>query len=73
MSLFEHYPRELHELEAEIRHYGAICSVDVTNKAVLEQVVHDHEATGARGTLRALLILQMKVETGMMDAGMTPE
>ncbi len=73
MSLFENYPRELHELEAEIRHYGAICSIDVTNKIILEQVVHDHQATGARGTLRALLILKMKVETGMIDAGMTPD
>ncbi len=73
MSLFEHYPQELREIEAQIRHYAAICGVDLEDVPELDRIIHDHAASGARETLRALLILRLKVQTGMMDAGMTPE
>ncbi|MEY4592266.1 MAG: hypothetical protein RIR18_1161 [Pseudomonadota bacterium] len=73
MSLFEHYPQELHDLEAQIRNYIAICGLDPRDSVSLDTIIHDHSACGAKGTLRALLILRIKVETGMMGAGMSPQ
>jgi hypothetical protein len=32
MSLLEHYERDLSDLDREIRHYAAICGVDVANR-----------------------------------------
>lgn len=72
MSLFEHYPQELHDMDAQVRHYAAICGLDHQNETEIQAVVTDHAATGARATLRGLLILRMKVQAGMMEAGLTP-
>lgn len=71
MSLFEHYPQEIHEIEAQIRHYAAICGLEAGDQTALNAVIHDHTASGARETLRALLILKLKVEASMMDAGIS--
>lgn len=72
MSGFENYPTELKELDAQIRHYAAICGIDWAQPLLLEQVVHDHTATGHLETLRAMLILRLQVETEMLQDGQTP-
>lgn len=72
MSLMANYPHELRELERQIRNYAAICGVEAENARELDEVIHDRNATGTRETLRALLILRLKVEAGMMDVGFTP-
>lgn len=72
MSGFENYPTELKDLDAQIRHYAVICGIDPAQALQLDQVFHDHGATGYRETLRALLILRLKVETEMLQDGQTP-
>ncbi|HZX33382.1 MAG TPA: hypothetical protein VFF03_18680 [Rhodocyclaceae bacterium] len=76
MSGFENYPQELSDLDREIHHYAAVCGVDIANRAEVEAClkVH-HEAWAddkARETLHGLLILRIKVETEMLEHGMTP-
>ena len=70
MSLFENYPREMSEMDQQVRHYAAICGIDPADRPALDLVMHDHASTGARATLRGLLILRLKVEAGMLDAGL---
>lgn len=72
MSLFEHYPQEIQDMDKQVRHYAAICGVDHQSDIEIQAVMTDHAATGARATLRGLLILRMKVQAGMMEAGLTP-
>lgn len=76
MSGFENYHRELAELDHEIIHYAAVCGVDVTNRAAVDACLADpHEswaADKARQTLRGLLILRIKLETEMLEQGITP-
>ena len=72
MGAFEPYDQELKDLDKEIRHYAAICGVDPNNRHELDAVFHDHQATGSRETLRALLILRVKVETDMLQDDITP-
>lgn len=72
MSGFEHYPKELADLDAQIRHYAAVCGIDPLQYGALESVFHDHHASGHRETLRALLILRLKVETEMLQDGLIP-
>ena len=70
MSLLENYPHELHDMDQQVKHYAAICGLDPEDKAVMDQCLHDHDAKGAKATLRGLLILRLKVEAGMMGAGL---
>lgn len=73
MSGFEHYHRELSDLDHEIRHYAAVCGVDLANRGEIEaclRIHHDTWATDkARETLHGLLILRIKVEAEMTELG----
>jgi hypothetical protein len=76
MSGIEHYGTELAELDHEIRHYAAVCGVDLRDaarvKACLE-TPHDNWAEDkARQSLQGLLFLRMKVETEMLGEGIVP-
>lgn len=75
MSGFEHYDKELASLDHEIRHYAAICRVDLSNKGELEACLLAHQEGSwaddkARETLRGLLILRIKLETEMVSEGL---
>lgn len=76
MSGFENYGHELSELDREIVHYAAICGVDLADHAAIHACINAAHTTGAddkaREALRGLLLLRMKVETEMLDQGMTP-
>lgn len=76
MSGFENYPRELAGLDHEIRHYAAVCGVDLANRGEVEAFLKLRHGTPAedqaRDTLQGLLILRIKVETEMLEQGMTP-
>lgn len=76
MSGFENYPRELSELDHEIRHYAAICGVDLADRVALRRCLDDHHDSWAedkaRETLRGLLLLRIKVETEMLENGLEP-
>ncbi len=76
MSGFEHYDRELTNLDHEIRHYAAVCGVDLANRGEIDaclRVHHDSWASDkARENLRGLLILRVKLETEMIALGFTP-
>ena len=47
MSGFEHYDRELKELDHEIHRYAAICGVDLANRYELDACLRDHHAEWA--------------------------
>jgi hypothetical protein len=76
MSGFEHYDRELTNLDHEIRHYAAVCGVDLANRGEIDaclRVHHDSWASDkARENLHGLLILRVKLETEMIALGFTP-
>lgn len=76
MSGFEHYDRELAGLDHEIRHYAAVCNIDLANRGQLEACLRAHHdgwaADKARETLQGLLILRIKLETEMVELGFTP-
>lgn len=76
MSGFENFGRELTEIDHEIIHYAAICRVDLADHAAIHACINaPHEtwaADKARETLRGLLILRLKVETEMLEQGITP-
>lgn len=76
MSGFENYPQELADLDHEIRHYAAICGVDLSKRYEVEACLqrhHDNWADDkARETLHGLLILRIKVETEMLEHGLQP-
>lgn len=76
MSGFENYPQELADLDHEIRHYAAVCGVDLGKRHEIEACLnapHDSWADDkARTTLRGLLVLRIKVETEMMEHGLKP-
>lgn len=76
MSGFENYGHELADLDHEIIHYAAICGVDLADHAAIEACINvPHEtwaADKARETLHGLLLLRMKVETEMLEQGITP-
>ena len=71
MSGFEHYERELADLDHEIRHYAAICDVHLAHRGEVEACLrarHDTwPADKARETLHGLLILRIKLEAEMID------
>lgn len=76
MSGFENYPKELADLDHEIRHYAAVCGVDLANLGEIEACLHIHHDSWAddkaRETLHGLLILRIKIETEMIELGMSP-
>lgn len=76
MSGFEHYQQELADLDHEIRHYATVCRVDLGNRGEVEaclRIHHDDWAGDkARETLHGLLLLRLKVETEMIELGLTP-
>lgn len=76
MSGFEHYDRELHDLDIEIHRYAAICGIDLANRNEIEVCLNDHHATWpedkARETLHGLLILRIKLESEMLENGLPP-
>lgn len=76
MSGFENYPRELADIDHEIRHYATVCRVDLANRGEIEaclRIHHDSWAEDkARETLQGLLILRIKIEAEMIAQGMSP-
>jgi hypothetical protein len=76
MSGFENYDKELADLDHEIRHYAAICGVNLANRYEIEACLSDHHNTWvtdkARDNLRGLLVLRIKVETEMIELGFSP-
>ena len=76
MSGFEHYDQELAELDHEIRHYAAICGVNLANQYEIDACLRAHHEPlpedRARENLRGLLVLRIKVETEMIELGFSP-
>ena len=76
MSGFEHYERELADMDHEIRHYAAVCGVDLANRGEIEACLRIHHDTWAadkaRETLQGLLILRLKLEAEMIELGFSP-
>ena len=75
MSGFEHYDREIADLDNEIRHYAAVCGVDLSNRSEIDACLRLHHdgwiADKARESLQGLLILRLKLETEMLELGFT--
>ena len=76
MSGFEHYDRELRDLDNEIHRYAALCGVNIANRHEVEACLRTpHEgwaADKARESLKGLLILRIKLETEMISQGLSP-
>ncbi len=76
MSGFEHYDRELRDLDHEIHHYAAVCGVDLANRGAVDACLRQHHATWAsdkaRESLQGLLILRIKLESEMVALGFSP-
>lgn len=76
MSGFEHYDREIADLDREIHRYAAICGVDLSNRHELEACLHQHHegwaADKARESLQGLLVLRIKLEAEMLELGFQP-
>lgn len=76
MSGFEHYDRELRDLDKEIHRYAAICGVNLANRYEIDACLNQHHDTWAedkaRESLQGLLILRIKLEAEMIALGFTP-
>ena len=76
MSGFENYRGELEEIDREIRHFAAVCGVDLSNQAALQACLNDGHAEWAddraRTSLKGLLALRLKVEIEMLEEGLRP-
>lgn len=76
MSGFEHYHKEIADLDHEIRHYAAVCGIDLADRGALEACLLVHHDTWAadkaRQTLHGLLILRIKLEAEMIELGFSP-
>ncbi len=76
MSGFENYSNELAEIDREIMHYAALCGIDLADQAAIHACINAPHASApeekAPATLRGLLILRIKIETEMIEQGMTP-
>ena len=74
MTGFEHYSRELTDVDREIHHYAAACGVDLMDRgAVLAFLAEHHQANGqdrARDTLYGLLQLRQRIEIEMLESGL---
>lgn len=76
MSGFEHYERELADVDHEIFHYAAVCGIDPSHAYELANCLNAHHDTWAgdkaRESLHGLLMLRVKLETEMLEQGLTP-
>jgi len=76
MSGFEHYDRELRELDHEIQRYAAICGVNLANRHEIDACLGDDHLSWAkdraRESLCGLLILRIKLEAEMIELGFSP-
>lgn len=76
MSLFEHYEREMADVDREIAHWAAVCRIDPTDGAQLEACRKAHLTVHGldhpHDTLRGLLLLRLKLEAEMVELGMAP-
>lgn len=76
MSGFEHYDRELHDLDSEIHRYAALCGVNIANRYEVDACLRNHHdgwaADKARESLEGLLILRIKLEAEMISQGFSP-
>ena len=76
MSGFEHYDRELRDLDKEIHRYAAICGVNLANRHEIDACLNQHHDTWAedkaRESLQGLLILRIKLEAEMLELGFSP-
>lgn len=76
MSGFEHYDRELADLDNEIRHYASVCGVNLANRHEIDACLQHHRdgwaADKARESLQGLLILRIKLEAEMIELGFSP-
>jgi len=76
VSGFDSYRDELATLDREILHYAALCGVDISDHAAIHACLHQHHddwpSDKPRETLRGLLVLRMKIEEEILQAGMRP-
>ncbi|UCV28323.1 hypothetical protein [Ferribacterium limneticum] len=76
MSGFEHYDRELKDLDNEIHRYAAVCGVNLANRHEIEACLRNHHDSWAedkaRESLQGLLVLRIKLETEMIALGFSP-
>ena len=76
MSIFEHYEREMRDLDHEIFRYALICGVDLARRDEIEACLRDHHETWAedkaRESLQGLLVLRIKLESEMIEHGFSP-
>lgn len=76
MSGFEHYERELAEMDQEIRRYAAICGVNLNNRHEVDACLNEpHDGRPrdrAQETLQGLIILRLKLEVEMLEQGFAP-
>jgi len=76
MSGFEHYRQEMRELDHEIFHYAALCGVDPSDRPAINACLEDAHETWAedkaRQSLRGLLLLRLKLESEMIEQGLSP-
>lgn len=76
MSGFEHYDRELASLDNELRHYAAVCGVNLANRHEIDACLRQHHAgwaaDKARESLQGLLVLRIKLEAEMIEMGFSP-
>ena len=76
MSGFEHYDRELRDIDSEIHRYAAICGVNLANRHEVEACLRNHHTAWAddkaRESLEGLLVLRIKLETEMIELGFSP-
>lgn len=76
MSGFEHYERELADLDHEIHRYATICGIDLANRHEIDACLRNHHDTWvtdkARSSLQGLLVLRIKLEAEMLELGFSP-
>ena len=75
LSGFEHYQQELTALDHEIRPYAAVCGVALESQGAVDNFLQrQHENPAAdrgRETLQGLLVLRIRLETEMLEVGIT--
>ena len=76
MSGFEHYSRELAEVDREIRNLAIASGIDLRDRVAVRACLDGHAegvaANHARETLYGLLQLRLRIETEMLELGITP-
>ena len=76
MSGFEHYTQELQRIDREIIHWASVSGINPNDPLQLNALRTSQHATGQPNstaeTLRGLLMLRLKLETEMIEVGLTP-